>query len=526
MKKALSILLSVLLIASLAACASPAAENEDPNTTDAPQTTEAPDATESPDPAAEAQAQSYDVIVVGAGLSGMVSAIRAAELGGNVLLLEQSGHMGGSSMYSTNGYVTGAGTKIQSDAGVEDSADKFYDEVVGYVGTEDLNTELLRFFCENSGAAVDWLDEDLGIDFGDRECGYGNYVKLATPRVYAPVGGFPAVDAKLQERIEANAEEGNILTLMETMATSVTTDDAGAVTGVTATGKDGQSYTFQAPAVILATGGYGYSESLLKEYNFTNVASHDPNTAIGSGYEMALALGATVSNMDYCNCYGGTIPDNGFDSQTTVDISYPGFVWVDNTGARLADEMAADREVKSNTWTNAPENYVYIIIDEKMIEADYKFYSKAPDDAEANKAKLDQYVADGYAFHSGDLRDLAEQMGIDADGFVATMEQYNADCDAGKDSVFGRTDSLIKFDSGSYYAIPTIPYVLMTFGGINVDTDTRVLKEDGSAIPGLYATGELIGTSNIIGHMTIGGIGHGVCTTFGLKAAETAMAQQ
>jgi succinate dehydrogenase/fumarate reductase flavoprotein subunit len=54
---------------------------------------------------------------------------------------------------------------------------------------------------------------------------------------------------------------------------------------------------YKAPSVIIATGGYGYSEKWLKEFNFTNITSNDPNTAIGSGYDFARSAGAALDNM-------------------------------------------------------------------------------------------------------------------------------------------------------------------------------------------------------------------------------------
>ena len=94
---------------------------------------------------------------------------------------------------------------------------------------------------------------------------------------------------------------------LDTMVDDIVLDDKGDVCGV----KVGDQ-VINAPSVVIATGGYGYSEKWLKEYNFTNITSNDPVTAIGSGLDFAHTAGAAFDNMDYCSCYGGSVPVSGF----------------------------------------------------------------------------------------------------------------------------------------------------------------------------------------------------------------------
>ena len=111
---------------------------------------------------------------------------------------------------------------------------------------------------------------------------------------------------------------------------------------------------------------------------------------------------------------------------------------------------------------------------------------------------------------------------IGAENLAATVEQYNTDCAAGEDSVFGRTDNLVPFEEGPYYAVLTYPYLMMTAGGPRINDQAQMVREDVTAIGGAYLAGELIGSANIAGHNTIGGIGHGICATWGRRAAEMA----
>ena len=119
-------------------------------------------------------AKEPDVIVIGAGMSGMIASIRAAQLGANVLLLEQSGLVGGSAN-SAGGSISGAGYEVQKKAGIEDTADLFYGDFIRLGGEENINKEIARTHAEKSGAAIDWLYNDVGVSFGDEHVDTGVY---------------------------------------------------------------------------------------------------------------------------------------------------------------------------------------------------------------------------------------------------------------------------------------------------------------------------------------------------------------
>ncbi len=102
-----------------------------------------------------------DVIVVGAGMAGLVASVHAAELGANVLVLEQNYRVGGSAN-TAGGSISGAGYKIQKEADIEDSAEAFYNDFVTMGGGEEnMNTEIAKVHAERSGEAIDYLPPAL-----------------------------------------------------------------------------------------------------------------------------------------------------------------------------------------------------------------------------------------------------------------------------------------------------------------------------------------------------------------------------
>lgn len=464
-----------------------------------------------------------DVIVVGAGMAGLVASVRAAELGANVLVLEQNYRVGGSAN-TAGGSISGAGYNIQRAAGIEDSAEAFYNDFVTMGGGEqNMNTEIARVHAERSGEAINWLQDDVGVEFSD-QVDSGGYLTMNTFRVTYTAGGASSggglyfVNA-LMDKLQGFIDAGRAQLCLDTLVTDVLLDDAGNVTGVKV-----DDLEIAAPSTIIATGGYGYCERWLKEFNFTNVTSNDPNTAIGSGYDFARAAGAAFDNMDYCSCYGGSVPVSGFQASLRCNINYNGAIWVNTAGERVFNEPAATSMDKRTVWRTADQNVIYVVLSEGMITGDSPLFTGMMSNSAAftNEEKIAELIEGGYMFKADTLEELGGMIG--ADGLAQTVAKYNEDVAAGEDSVFGRTDNLVAFEEGPYYAVYTVPYLMMTAGGPRINGQAQLMREDGTAVGGAYLAGEIIGSANVAGHNTIGGIGHGLCATWGRIAAESAVA--
>ena len=95
--------------------------------------------------------------------------------------------------------------------------------------------------------------------------------------------------------------------------------------------------------------------------------------------------------------------------------------------------------------------------------------------------------------------------------------------DAGVDEDFGREDSLVKLDEGPYYAVKTVPIVLLTKGGPLMNDKAQVLNKDKEPIPGLYQCGEIVGGANIGGDSSVGGLANTICIVWGKIAAQSAV---
>ena len=212
----------------------------------------------------------------------------------------------------------------------------------------------------------------------------------------------------------------------------------------------------------------------------------------------------------------------GFTKSLAANLyTNPGPIWVGLNGERFADETNADSKLRSDAWTAAEENKVFVVYTDKAINPDMPMITGA---ADAAAALAELIEAGEFVFKADTVEELAQKAGINAEALVKTVETYNADCAAGKDSLFGREANLVAMEEGPYYAIMTIPYVLITSGGPQINADAQMVNAAGEVIPGAYLAGEIVGMGNVCGHTTIGGIGHGNCATWGMIAAENAVA--
>lgn len=463
-----------------------------------------------------------DMIVVGSGMAGLVATARGVELGLNVLVLEQSVRTGGCIHYA-GGTVSGADFKIQRENNVEDSPAAFFADIEALGGEGEFNVALAKAHTELAGSAIDWLDEDLGVDFGDRSLVGGAYTAMQTLRVTRALGSYSMGAANayldpLNERLEQAIADGKAQILYNTRVTELLVE-GDKVVGVKAGDR-----VFNAPSVVLATGGYSYNEDLLKLAGFENVVSCAPSTSDGSGFLLAKAVGGVYDNMDeIVNYYGGGLPTDGFDMHYQVNSKYPGMIYVNADGERVGVEESAT----SAMWFGQKESKLYAVISGNMVSAEqglirHPMMNPAP---LANNGwdKLEELAAAGNCVYKADtLEELAEKIG--AANLTATVEAYNKDVAAGVDTAFGRdAANMVALEKGPYYAVLTVPYVWSgTSGGVRVNGEGYLQREDGSVITGLSLAGEILGPSNILGKINFGGINHSMCATWGIVAAENA----
>lgn len=272
-----------------------------------------------------------DVLVCGFGGAGAACAIEAANGGAEVLLIEK-GKLPGGSMCRSGGGMAGAGTTMQKEAGIADSADEFYDWIM--LATDGLcPADIARVYADNSAANLDWMDElsvketgehlflaeltddkaRIGINRrGVPYASFGLTVEEVTPRSHwaAMKEGSTASNAgpELFYPLLLTVQGSDKITVQyETALLSLITDADGAVLGATVSDNGTEKSVRARKGVMLATGGFPNSEEFRKNFCFDTMGriSYMNPLCTGDGVKAAMAVGAGLAN----TCQSYIMPD-------------------------------------------------------------------------------------------------------------------------------------------------------------------------------------------------------------------------
>lgn len=438
---------------------------------------------------------SYDVIVIGSGGAGMSAAISAKDAGANVVIFEKMPVIGGNTNKSSGG-MNASETKFQKEQGIDDTNDLFYEETLkGGKGTND--PELLRYMVDNSSEAIDWLDS-IGITLSDVSFSGG----FSKARIHRPADGS-AVGGYLVNGLYENLMERKVPIFVNSNVTEITEKD-GAATGVKVT-VDGKEKTISAKAVVIAAGGFGSNmetitkyKSELKDYVTTN---HEGAT--GDGITMAQKLGAATVQMEQIQIHPTVYQEESF--LVSESIRGEGAILVNAEGKRFYNEMET-RDNVSAAINELPEQYAYVVFDQGLRD-----HSKS----------IDTYEEKGMVVKADTVEGLAKELGVSEKNLKATVEAWNKYVKDKNDTEFGRKTGMDRdMSKAPYYAIKVAPGIHHTMGGLKINTNTEVLKEDGSSITGLYAAGEV--TGGVHGSNRIGGNAVADIIIFGRQAGNKA----
>jgi len=195
----------------------------------------------------------------------------------------------------------------------------------------------------------------------------------------------------------------------------------------------------------------------------------------GQGIAMAEAIGAATVDMAEIQIH----PTVQFDTAAliTEGLRGDGAILVNAEGKRFIDEVGT-RDVVSAAEIAQTGSYSWLIVDKAMLDA---------------SATIAGYVKKGFVKEGATYEELATVCGMDAANFAATMEAWNGYVAAKNDPEFGRVSFTNPLNNAPYYAIKVTAGIHHTMGGLKINTETQVLTEEGTAIPGLYAAGEVTG---------------------------------
>lgn len=437
-----------------------------------------------------------DIVVVGAGISGLAATVHASELGLNVLCLEKSSVAGGNGS-GTEG-IFAINSRFQKSLGIEITpADIISTELEESQWRGD--GSLWLNMCRNSADNIDWL-----IDNGVRFSGVvDNYHTGAFDTMH----WFEEVDGAMGrtcyvEPMVAKAEANGATIRYDAKAYKLIQNDDGSIAGLYAEDLASESFIqVNAKAVILASGGIGGNPELLKKQGWQQQNIDDKivmcvPSVEGDGYKMAIEIGAKDYLPLSCDQAFIGIKAIGTDATPPYSSMLNGAngiagagmaLWLNQDGFRFTNEAIGHVNLAAPEPACCRTNRAsYAIFDQSLVDT----IITDPADLEVlNSAVKDNANADSIV--SGDsIEELAANFGLATDVVLAEIERYNSYCETGKDLDFAKdAQFLTPLATPPYYMAKLVPLFVVVIGGIYTNIRSEVLDEELNAIPGLYAVG-------------------------------------
>lgn len=453
-----------------------------------------------------------EVLVIGFGASGINAALHAAELGAKVTVLQKN-----SSWYCPGYFVGGLGTRQQREAGYEPDL-KEIAKLFQLFNANKTEPKLLKLWLYNSGKVMDWMEvygdaagKPLHWVGADKE-----YVEADDlfGREYATnhMWFYPVI----AEVLVAECVKKGVDIHYSTPAVQLIRKEGGRVTGAVAKDKDGNYIKVNASkGVILAAGDYASNPEMVEKYCPMAKGikvSYGSGDNTGDGMLMGMWIGGKVQRWQHAPMihYGPEDVVAGMGGFAATP-----WLWINTRGERFCDE---DMPFNQACWAvqRQPDNFHWTIFDSTFKEqwpllgglarwtrgiiGDFSnpIIPLGVEDANAWIDKgMKTFLETGALVKGETIEELAANIKVPAETFVATVKRYNEMVDKGEDEDYGKRERYLTPTSvkvGPFYAAPHRTTLLtVPGGGVWVNTKLQVLDENDKVIPGLYATGNCAG---------------------------------
>ncbi|MFJ2738193.1 3-oxosteroid 1-dehydrogenase [Streptomyces sp. NPDC087440] len=539
----------------------------------------------------------YDVVVVGSGAAGLTAALAAAGRGLSCLVVEKAPTFGGSAARSGAGIWIPNNPVIRG-AGVPDTPDKAARYLASVAG-DDVPVERQRAFLAGGPKMIDFVQRNSPLRFrwmegysdyyperpgglamgrsiepdvfdGNRlgpELAHLNPSYLPVPagmvifsqdyrwlNLTAVSAKGAAVAAQALARGTAAALRGEKpLTMGQALAGALRKGllDAGVpvwlntplvdlhtaggrITGVLVERAGTPGLVRARHGVIVGSGGFEHDAAMRKQYQRAPIGTEwtmgaKENT--GDGIRAGQRAGAALALMDDA-WWGPTVPLPDGPYFCLAERTLPGGLFVDAAGRRYVNEAAPYSDVVHRMYDRDPAEPCipsWLVVDQNYRNR-YLFRTVAP-----TLPFPASWYSSGAVRSALTLDGLARAIGVPGAALRATVDRFNGQARAGRDTDQGRGDSaydhyfadpsiapnptLAPLWLPPFHALKIVPGDLGTKGGIVTDAAARALREDGSVIPGLYAAGNA--SAAVMGHSYAGaGSTIGPAMTFGYLAAQ------
>lgn len=462
-----------------------------------------------------ASEEDFDVVVVGAGMAGVVCAMVAAEQApdAKILLTEAQGICGGGTNFAEQPDMPAQGsdwTVAMQAADAEAATSHFVKDA-----------RLIAERAYDIGRNSAWMFKKHAVPLTIKNMARLQQT-LASFEAGEPItrwnglagyegGNGSLTIQRLTGEIDSDPTYQNVEIRLNTRGSALLLDgdDETKVVGVQVIDEGGDYVNLNAKAVVLACGGMSNNLELLQNYSNQELAhcySVEQNH-FGDGFLMAEQTAHGRCKTIALSSMQGAV--NGMHYQSWLNLAVgqtPTALFVNQEGTRFADENLyritdqPDLDNINRSKLVEGQGAVYSILGSNLLDY-YKenklpgmtmsFYGDGQDERPYDlDADLEEYADLDTVFKGDTLEELAEAMGVPADALVETVTTYDADAAAGADSAFAKdAEYLVAIGDAPYYGFKLSSLIVNTNGGVRVDHDCRVVDQDYNPIEGLYAAG-------------------------------------
>jgi fumarate reductase flavoprotein subunit len=433
----------------------------------------------------ECERSECDVVIVGAGVAGMIAAVRVAQGGLRAVVLEKLTE----EQYVCNSRMT-AGVWHCCATDILSNPDVLYSKIMeATAGTARI--DLAQAIASDGARTVRWM-QSVGVRFIKGPYNYQSFV-LAPPSVtsrgceWKGRGGdvmLRTLEAELN-RLGGGIRRGHRAVRLE--------QEGKCITGVAGETMTGTPFLVKASSIVIADGGFQANRALLRQSISSNpdrIFQRNARTGVGDGLRMAQEVGAGTSDLK--GFYGHILSRDVFESDKLWPYPYLDYI----ATAGIIVNKNTDRFADEGLGGVALANAIAASEDplDKLVIADECIWE------ECGKVRLvspNPYLLDvGATVHRAkSLDELAKQCGLNSEKLVSLVDKYNFAVKAGKAEDLTPRRSIAKYqaraiETAPFYAFPVCAGITYTMGGLQINGNGQVLTDHSATpIPGLYAIG-------------------------------------
>jgi fumarate reductase flavoprotein subunit len=427
-----------------------------------------------------------DILIVGAGGSGLACAVQSALNGAKLILIEKGDFPGGNANFVEGMFAIGS--RFQKEKGINIKP------------VEIINAELLRGqyrasgalwmdLCTKSAANIDWLLEQGILYSGVIDDYYGGL--YSTFHWFKNAAGAVGYVEPMTKRLQDLGAPIHLKTAAKSLITQ-----GGKVSGVYAQGPEGV-IQYNARAVIFATGSFGGNPDLIKKqgWDITGLSLAGSPNASGDGYMMARAIGARdfmpqtaqsiiyhIEAFPFMTLENASNPINGYFGPASGGP----VLWINEDCDRYANEAIRTENLVLQCIPGKDNKANFCLFDQHI----YDTYFGVTD---AARTMFENALAENKGnclYKENSLEALAGRFKLNPAVLRATVDRYNALCAQGNDEDYGKgREFLVAISKPPYYIAQLRYSFYFAVGGITTNKHRQVLDDNQNVIPGLYAIG-------------------------------------